>query len=445
MQGAITVTDCPQVHVERVFLTCEGSDLRSASCLAVYNPVLRPSDPAFTHFNPVFAVNDNPQRYNLRVLNSQCTVGHFQVGILVVNADRAQIEGNFVLTPQTKRNIDLKGLAGNDYLGARIRKQMLHSLTIVNTAPPASKGAKRRLRKLHKANAETTAAASQNPNAPAAGQEQEARAGEAARQPSQPFRLTGKLPPINLGTVGRSHVTSTFGTLKLQFVSSQKLSDTWTNALVNAGLNQNSTARQVHNIVNSVADTALKNPDKALAGFRAYFNAVLPELYSTSAQGIVVAGDMGNDIRILNNTIDGTAQGVHVGWSDRRAKPYVSGLQGQVVQISGNTINIRLTPEMTGDRHGIFVGCVQSAVINDNHVQLFRGPNAGQDIFGIKIVGVFGPRLLVERNAILGFTYGLYTDPSVAYLPQGDLWKAADNVSTSPNVTSSFKVTDNVP
>jgi hypothetical protein len=253
------------------------------------------------------------------------------------------------------------------------------------------------------------------------------------------------LPHVNLGAVGRAHINATFGTFKLQMISSEKLTNAWTDALIKAGLNESSTAGQIHTAVHQVAEAVFKSPDSVAPAFRNYVNALLPALYSTSSQGIVVAGNVANDVRILNNTIDGTAQGIHLGLSDRKAVPYVSGLQASVVQISGNTITVRLTPEMTGDRHGIFVGSVESAVINDNHVQLVRGPNAGQDIYAIKVIGVLGPRVLVERNAMLNFTLGIFVQASPRQAPYGDLWKAADNVSTSPNHTGPFRVTDNVP
>ena len=228
-------------------------------------------------------------------------------------------------------------------------------------------------------------------------------------------------------------------------ISSQKLTNAWTDALNKAGLSEASTAGQIHTSVHQIADAVFKSPESVAPGFRNYVSGLLPNLYSTSSQGIVVAGNVANDVRILNNTIDGTAQGIHVGLSDRKAVPYVSGLQANVVQIIGNTITVRLTPEMTGDRHGIFVGSVQSAVINDNHVELVRWPNAGQDIYAIKIIGVLGYRVLVERNAMLGFTLGIFTQTNTREVPQGDLWKAADNVSTSYNYTGPFRVTDNVP
>jgi hypothetical protein len=257
-------------------------------------------------------------------------------------------------------------------------------------------------------------------------------------------QLLSTIPHINLGDVGRAHVTASYGTLKLQLISSDKLTNAWTDALAKSGLNESSPAGQIHTTVHDIAKRVFTQPDSVAPAFRNYVGSILPNLYSTSSQGIVIGGNVANDVRILNNTIDGTAQGIHVGLSDRKAVPYVSGLQANVVQISGNTILVRLTAEMTGDRHGIFVGSVQSAVISDNHVELFRGPNVGQEIYAIKVSGVLGHRVLIERNAMLSFTMGIFAQTGFSALPQGDLWKAADNVSTSGNWTSCFKVTDNV-
>ena len=74
LQGAVTIRECPQVDIERVFLACADGDLRSASCLAVYNPIPTPSDTIGTFGTRGFA-NAAP-RFNLRVLNSHFNVGH---------------------------------------------------------------------------------------------------------------------------------------------------------------------------------------------------------------------------------------------------------------------------------------------------------------------------------------------------------------------------------
>jgi hypothetical protein len=453
LQGAVTINACPEVDIERVFLACADADLRAASCLSVYNPVVQTSP------LPSLAVEVPSvlQRYNLRVLNSQFRVGHFQVGILVVNADRAQIEGNYLITPQVPRSIKYNDISGNTYLSSRLKKQLVHGMSIINTAPVTSAKAKRRLLR-KKTDAATTipakaelsapapdkAAPSANTAPEAAPQQKQADIAPKAQSTDAVQRISD-LPHVNLGAVGRAHITANFGNLRLQMISSEKLTNAWTDALLKAGLNDSSTAGHIHTAVQQVAEAVFKTPDSVAPAFRNYVSNLLPALYSTSSQGIVVAGSVANDVRILNNTIDGTAQGIHVGLSNRKAVPYVSGLQASVVQVNGNTIYVRLTPEMTGDRHGIFVGSVESAVINDNHVELFRGPNAGQDIYAIKVSGVLGPRVLVERNAMLGFTLGIFVQAASGQSVQRNLWKAADNASTSTNHTGPFRVTDNVP
>ena len=453
LQGAVTMRSCSQVDVERVTISCADADLRSASCLAVYNAV-----PAATAVEP---------QYNVRVLNSQFKIGYCQVGILMVNADRAQIEGNLVYASKQPLNYKLTDLANHPLVSYRLAKNLLHSMTITNTALPTTKKAKARLLKKQRKAAGTTAAvnaaktAPAQPastpgapeTAPAAGAPESVPAAAGVGQATTGATPTPKtianaaitLPHVNLGLIGRAHINATFGTFQLQFISSAKLTNAWTDAFRAAGLSATSTEGEIHSTVKKTALAVFKSPDTVSLAFRNYANAVLPQLYSTSSQGIVVAGNLANDIRILNNTIDGAAQGIHVGLSDMKTVPPSTDLAVQQVQICGNTVNILLTPEMSGDRHGIYLGCATSAIISDNHLELTRGPNAGQDIYAIRVAGIFGPRILIERNCMLQFTYGIFAEPGNNPSSTANLWKAADNASTSPNWTASFRTTDNIP
>jgi hypothetical protein len=444
LQGAVTIRSCNQVDIERVSMACADADLRASSCLAIYNPV--PS------------VNTATQQYNVRVLNSQFQVGHFQVGILLVNADRAHVEGNLVVTAPNPLNIQITGLGQRPYIAGRLRKQLLHAMTLVDTAPPTTaKGKKRLLKKppAKKQSARTVTVAAPPTTAgataphPASAPTTPPAAEVPPATPARPAvttpAATTSLPHLNLGAVGRAHFRATFGTVKLEFISSDKLGNAWNDALQASGLTETSTKGQVHAAVRKIANAIVSQPETVAFAFRNYVEATLPQLFSTSSQGIVVGGDLANDVRILNNTIDGTAQGIHVGLSDLKVSPHQPHLIAERVQICGNTVNIRLTAEMTGDRHGIFLGCVTSGLVSDNHLTLTRGTNAGQDIYAIKIAGFFGPSLLIERNSMLNFTNGLFAAPDAKSLPSGVLWKASDNASTSANVTSFFRVTDNIP
>ncbi len=112
LQGAVTLRDCIQVDIERVVLQCASADLRSASCLYVYN-TLADSGSA------------QPST-NVRILNSQFHVGDCQVGILLVNADRAQIEGNLILTPMFSIKVTIGDLAGRPVIANHLKKLLVH-------------------------------------------------------------------------------------------------------------------------------------------------------------------------------------------------------------------------------------------------------------------------------------------------------------------------------
>ena len=464
LQGAVTVRACREVDIERVNIACADADLRSASCIAVYNPA--PAVASRTFENEARNPLPVQPQYNIRVLNSQFKVGYCQVGILLINADRAQIEGNLVFSSQAALGLKYSDLALRPAVRARLEKNLVQAVTITNSEAVVTKKAARQLRKKQRKAAATKVPTQANKTAPVEAKTQTAaEAAPASSAPSAPApasaagaNATGtgapilidtgalpKLPHVNLGAVGRAHVTAAFGPVSLQFVSSNKLTDAWTEALNNSGLTATSNEGAVHATVKDIAAKVFKTPDAVAPAFRNYVNGLLPQLYSTSSQGIVVGGNVANDIRILNNTIDSTVQGIHVGLGNMKTSPALTYQPATQVQICGNTINIFLTPETNGDRHGIFVGSVTSAIIDDNHLQLTRSRDAGQDIYAIKAVGVFGPKLLIERNTMLHFTYGIYAQPATNPSPKASLWKASDNASTSSNITSSFRVMDNIP
>ncbi len=127
LQGAVTLRDCRQVNIERMAMRCVDADFRMASCLYVINTAQTGSDaPA----------PDN----NLRILNCEFMVGHCQVGVLLVNANIARVEGNLVSTPASLRNINGSNIAQYPYTMARMEKLVLHGLKMVDTAAARQKG-----------------------------------------------------------------------------------------------------------------------------------------------------------------------------------------------------------------------------------------------------------------------------------------------------------------
>lgn len=434
LQGAVTVLDCTQVDIERVVLECEDADFRSASCLYVKNTPLADGLPAL--------------ETNLRVLNSEFVVGNAQVGILLVNAYHARVEGNIVTTPNLPRNISYKNIGSFAATASRLRKHLISGLTLTSTLPKTKKEIKREQKK-QAGKAKPAIAGQDAAKTIGATSPKAEKTVAGTKAPILAPVFINAMPRIKLGDVGRAMVKATFGTVDLELISSDKLGNAFSSALKKAITTTSPSMAEVRQAVSNIAILALKSAQSVAPAFANYVNGVFQELVSTSSQGIVVGGIYANDIRILQNIVKGTAQGIHVGLSFGKSKPPKYGLQAEVVQICGNTVNIRLTPEITCARHGIYIGGVTGVLISDNTVGLARSVNAGQDFTAIVVQGVLGPRVLIERNLVAGqsLSCGVFAASTEPTTPSSILWKVADNWSSVANsfAVPPFISTDNQP
>jgi hypothetical protein len=179
---------------------------------------------------------------------------------------------------------------------------------------------------------------------------------------------------------------------------------------------------------------------KQAVPFRNLVNALIVAS-SVGYQGVTVGGVEGMDVRIINNTISGFLQGIHVGLSRKNDR---SRLPAGTVAISGN--NIAITLALSGankDRHGIFVGSCDSLLIDNNRARLTR--QAGTEslvISGIEVRGELGGRALVTQNHLdsasgdfrQSFNIGIVFSPlSTAGLNK--LWRVDHNVAPSKVAT----------
>lgn len=155
--------------------------------------------------------------------------------------------------------------------------------------------------------------------------------------------------------------------------------------------------------LNKLADRLLldqKFRDK-YAVFRDFFEVLERQDAAVMAQGITIGGQVAKDIRVLNNSIMGTLQGVHVGLSHHQYLHSPSFSAG-FVTISGNRIAVRLPPTIHQlERYGIFVGNCKSLMVENNNITLNRLPEAANiEIDGIRVWGKLGQRMLITKNYI---------------------------------------------
>ncbi|MGY2134466.1 DUF6519 domain-containing protein [Hymenobacter sp. HD11105] len=174
--------------------------------------------------------------------------------------------------------------------------------------------------------------------------------------------------------------------------------------------------------------------------------AIIQHSRPVGTQGITLGGRIARDVRVLNNTIEGSLQGVHVGLSHASAATAAAD-RADTVTIAGNTIGIVLSPlALAQDRHGIFVGNCNSLLIENNNIRLVRLP--GTRLFpidGIRVWGNLGDRLMITKNYVASadgqrkhsFSNGIVVqpEPRVNKRPSTAQWVVMWNVAPSIDAT----------
>jgi hypothetical protein len=157
------------------------------------------------------------------------------------------------------------------------------------------------------------------------------------------------------------------------------------------------------------------------------------------AQGIVVAGTVAGDVRILNNSVKDCAQGIRIGVSERDQTRQKIARAGSIL-VTGNRIDILLAAGSTRARHGILVGNCDSLVIERNYLAIRRLAGAENlPIEALRVFGWFGRRVFVRENHSAGSGDSKAFDVGIRFhalgTPTGKnpslLWIIADNMFAS--------------
>jgi hypothetical protein len=179
-----------------------------------------------------------------------------------------------------------------------------------------------------------------------------------------------------------------------------------------------------------LADRILLNPgDGRFRGFARWLEKASAATVSATSQGIVVGGRVAADVRIVDNTVDGAVQSVHVGVSHRGAAtgPGAQAARDNagVVLIARNTIRGGALLGARDRQHGIFVGNCDSLVVEENYVDVAPHPSMPSE--GIRVFGELGRRMIVRQNHIVRASIAVY----VRALNHGakGKWLVADNLS----------------
>jgi hypothetical protein len=322
-----------------------------------------------------------------RVRHCELNVGHQQAGVLLVNVARAHVEDNVVRVSPAPAELTLARMLENLEMRAGLRRVFISGAFLGEPIPPA-------------------------------------------RRSELNVRLAS-------------------GTNVIHFRSQIASDGAWSELLANSTPPAITSSRALLGHMVRTVDRILLDPTfrNRFPLFRNLFNAIAARGNTgIGSQGITIAGQANDEARVLNNTVAGMLQGVHVGVSSRAARNVHA--RAGAVTISGNTIACVLSPEAANvERHAIFVGNCQNLMIENNDMSLARLSGAeGLTVDGIKVFGVIGNRLMVTQNHVhsadnnpqRSFDVGIRVNPLATSKPVTAQWLVMYNVAPSRSSTLSL-------
>ncbi len=344
LKGTFTMIGCTEVTAEDISLKCGAAIRPGATCLSVADV------------------------RSVRVSHCNLAIGYQQTGILLVNADRAQVEDNHLRAARRPGSLNFRRLLEDRDNRATVRR------LLVSKATPGAQ-------------------------------------------------------PAGSGT----NVSFKLGDYTMRFKTVSTLANSWNNLLGRQPPSNVTSERDLLAHVRKLADDLVKTRglSSESKAFKSWFEKISEDNPSVASQGIVVAGEKAGDIRILNNTIEGVLQSIHVGVSRREIGPGQP-LAARIVIIAGNTIKTFLPAIGVRERYGIFVGNCDSLLVNDNYMNLQRFGGTRLIIEGLRIYGHFGKRMIARQNHIEDFSVGIHVNAlnnNDARLPHPQ-WLVADNAAS---------------
>lgn len=199
----------------------------------------------------------------------------------------------------------------------------------------------------------------------------------------------------------------------IHFETRANMTEDWNRLIAdNPAPNVTRKSRELIQHTNNMASKIIYDPDfrAQFSVFNAFIAAVEQDNTAISTQGITIGGRQIRTVKVLNNTIKGMLQGIHIGLSHQNnsQEPFAS----RDVLVSGNSIHVTLPFSIAKtERFGIFVGNCDSLMIEKNSIQLERvyERNANGQIIrksqhpfveGIRVWGYLGSRVMITQNHV---------------------------------------------
>lgn len=337
------------------------------------------------------ALRGRAQHANVRIRHNDLLIGHLQTGVLLVNTARVQVEDNTLAVVKKPAWLTLDRMLRDNIYRSAVRRTLVSNLMV----------------------AEAT-----NPTSPSGGGN-----------------------PISSFNVGNFEVG---------FEANEAVSGELSNVILAHMAQPESlhTSTELIAHLNVTLDNILRRPDVIAESpaLNNWFKGLKKQNPAVASQGIVVGGRKAEDVRILNNTIHGVLQGIHVGQS-RKLKDRDPNVLDRTVrlQIIGNTVTVLLPTIIPYERHGIFCGNCDSLAVENNYVVIKRYQETLEtNIDGIRVFGTVGRMVKVCQNHIEYPTVGIYFNPlntPIGSIP-ASLWIFGENMVVDPLSGEALEVGD---
>lgn len=315
----------------------------------------------------------NLHQPSVQITGCELEAGHRQVGVLVVNAINTLVDHNRIhAAPRRPGKLSFSELVKDRMYRSRVVAGLIANATLGDARPPAG---------------------------------------------------------------GITNCTVKIGNHAVQFKTHPTLKKTWGAHMSAAPLTVAKTGQQVLAAMHKAVDAMIGSRSARTGSFVEWFDTVTRENAAALFQGIVVGGRVAEEVRVRDNCVEDSLQGIHIGVSHKvlpgdpvASRKDVAG----TVQISGNSIEITLAQETSGDeRHGIFVGNCESLNIESNRLKLRRLSDAPKTaIDGIRVYGHIGQMATIRRNHLEHFSTGILFTPLLPYpAASSTLWVISENLA----------------
>ena len=312
---------------------------------------------------------------SLRVKACSLSVGHFQTGMLLLNLDRVQVEDNELRVRPKPESLSLPTQLKDPLYRASVRRLLIHDSVIRDFSSDA-----------------------------------------ALDSSVRDLRVSGR---------------------RVQFRSPVDDAD-WM-ALLESETNGVTVRSNQHllDIAKNAAERILEDASfrSGFSDFKDWYLEFQRQNPAVAYAGIVCGGRVAKEVRIVNNTLFGVLEGIHIGVGEERVQ--VSGRfdMAGTVHINGNSVHVMLPPGYRRRRGGIFVGNCNHLSAENNHITVQRFPLTDDTaIDGIRVWGHLGRIAIVRQNYMNHCTTGVRVNPVAPTAGVTSQWLVGDNMMPSAAV-----------